>query len=325
MLSKVPTLQYEDATLPGKQLGITTAPEPFTGLQQRQCKFDGGLEPDQSTRRLLLPIVPKEPLSYIKLETTLAEQQQRPLRNIFKEVPLTGSEISVLPKYRLPALYPDTPTRFPESAFRAKFDTTGKMVELFAHDGQPVSITGLQEEAQSWQKQFACDFRLLHCHTHNHECTATCLKNIRKTLQEKSAMLKPHRAPFLCRFLFYHTAEFAGKRVRRGGKYPVEEEVIVVGQDPQHHGLVAVPRRHPFRSATSDVTMVCCRCNCDFKCLSRGVIIEDEDAVTIKCSDAMLACVLGVSLCRFREKDSKHLRRFACCIIAMHVANYTWG
>ena len=321
VISKVPTLQYEDATLPGKQLGITMAPEPFTALQQRQCKFDGGLEPDQSTKRLLLPIVPKEPLSHIKLETTLAEQHQRPLKNIFREVPLTGSEISVLPKYRLPAVYPETATEIPESAFRGKFDASGKMVELLDDAGQPVSITQLQEEAQSWQKHFASDFRLLHCHTHNHECSATCLKNMRKTLQEKSAMLKPHRAP-LCRFLFYHIAEFAGKRVRRRGKYPVEEAVMVVGQDPQHLGLVAVPRAHPFRSATSDVTMVCCRCNCDFKCLCRGVILEDEDSVIIKCSDAMLACVLGISLRRFREKNSTHLRRFARCIITMHVANY---
>ena len=45
-IKKSAARQYESATLPAKQLGISLPEAPFTEKQQRQSRYDGGLEED---------------------------------------------------------------------------------------------------------------------------------------------------------------------------------------------------------------------------------------------------------------------------------------
>ena len=102
LAQKAETIQYESATLPGQQLQVKLPEEPFSKKQQKQTKFDGMLEPDQETRRPLIEIVPEEPLKHIAKERQEAEENQRIAANPYREIPLTGCELSTLPVYRLP-------------------------------------------------------------------------------------------------------------------------------------------------------------------------------------------------------------------------------
>ena len=57
LLAVAVTVQYEAAREPGRQLGVVLRPEPFTALQQRQSRMDGG-EEDDGTLRDLVPVSP---------------------------------------------------------------------------------------------------------------------------------------------------------------------------------------------------------------------------------------------------------------------------
>lgn len=149
------------------------------------------------------------------------------------------------------------------------------------------------------------------------------LKKYQKTMAEKRKLLKSNRAP-ACRFSFFHIAAFAGKRVRRRGKRPQSETFIGTSEDPNEHGLVHVPRAHPFRSATSDVTMVSCRCNCDFKFVVRGYpsANQDDNAPIFKCDDSLLPTLLNVPRKLLETRMTETIRRCAYNIVAMHVASF---
>ena len=57
LIAHATTRQYESSVLPGKQMGIELPPSPFTALQQRQSKYDGLLEVDETTKRDFVEIV----------------------------------------------------------------------------------------------------------------------------------------------------------------------------------------------------------------------------------------------------------------------------
>ena len=48
--------QYASATLPARQLGQQVPDAPFSEKQQRQSRYDGGLEDDGTTPRRLVPV-----------------------------------------------------------------------------------------------------------------------------------------------------------------------------------------------------------------------------------------------------------------------------
>ena len=100
VLQAASTLQYESATLPAEQLGVTVPPEPFSTEQQSRSRLDGGLEVDGETRRDLLEVTAAEPQGHVVRERTLAEAEQRSFRNPYRQVPLTGCHQSMLPCYR---------------------------------------------------------------------------------------------------------------------------------------------------------------------------------------------------------------------------------
>ena len=95
------TLQYEAATLPARQMQQRVPAEKFTPRQQELSRLDGGLEIDGTQRRKLEP-TPEEPLGHIAAEEHQAALANRPVRNTYREVPLTGCHSSLLPAYRQP-------------------------------------------------------------------------------------------------------------------------------------------------------------------------------------------------------------------------------
>ena len=97
------TLQYETATLPAKQMQHTVPAEKFTVRQQELSRLDGGLEIDGSYRQKVEPS-PEEPLGHIAAEKERASQEHRPLKDTYRELPLTGCHNSLLPVYRQPHL-----------------------------------------------------------------------------------------------------------------------------------------------------------------------------------------------------------------------------
>ena len=68
LIAYATTRQYESSVLPGRQLGIDLPPSPFSALQQRQSKYDGLLEIDETTRRDFVEIVEEEPAAHIARE-----------------------------------------------------------------------------------------------------------------------------------------------------------------------------------------------------------------------------------------------------------------
>jgi hypothetical protein len=102
LISSASTRQYESAVLPAKQFGIALPKAPFSEKQQRQSRYDGGLEEDGVTKRTLVPVRPAEPLAHIARDRRRANSEQQRARNEYKEVPLTGSQLCLAPQYLLP-------------------------------------------------------------------------------------------------------------------------------------------------------------------------------------------------------------------------------
>ena len=101
LLECAATIMYDSAVMPAKQHGEKVLPEPFSKKQQVYSRLDGGEEIDGS-RRMLIEVTPPEPQGHVVHERTIAENEQRSCRNMYKEVPLTGCQQSMLPTYRLP-------------------------------------------------------------------------------------------------------------------------------------------------------------------------------------------------------------------------------
>ena len=94
--------QYESATLPAEQLGNVLPDEPFSEKQQRQSRYDGGVEEDGVTVRPLVPLQPAEPLMHAAGERRRRDFERREPRNEYKEVPLTGCQLCFQPHHLLP-------------------------------------------------------------------------------------------------------------------------------------------------------------------------------------------------------------------------------
>ena len=102
LLGAAATVQYESAREPGVQLGVSVPVEPFTALQQKQSRMDGGFEVD-GTRRDLVPVSPPFLQPHIAAERRQAAAEGRDVRVgslAFKDVPLTGAMQSAFPRYR---------------------------------------------------------------------------------------------------------------------------------------------------------------------------------------------------------------------------------
>ena len=102
LIASASARQYESATLPAKQLGIELRNGQLSEKQQRQSRYDGGLEEDGITHRPLVPVQPAEPLAHIARERQRVHLEHQERRNEYKEVLLAGCQLCISAHYMLP-------------------------------------------------------------------------------------------------------------------------------------------------------------------------------------------------------------------------------
>ena len=166
LLSTAATVQYESAREPGLQLGVSVMAEPFTAIQQKQSKMDGGLE-DDGSRRDLVPVEPPFVQPHIAAEQRRAAAEGREARAgtwAFKEVPLTGAIQSVFPAYRQRVSFCDVfSAPEPDACAVAcrslhelfEVDEEGKVVHAKKANGEPATEEEIRGDAAAWARAFA--------------------------------------------------------------------------------------------------------------------------------------------------------------------------
>ena len=102
LINSASTRQCESATLPAKQLGVMLPDAPFTEKQQRQSRYDGGLEADGVTQRRLVAVQREEPLAHVARNRRRLNFEHQLRGNDYQEVPLTGCQLCTAPHYLLP-------------------------------------------------------------------------------------------------------------------------------------------------------------------------------------------------------------------------------
>ena len=170
------TVQYEAATLSATQMKQEVPKEKFTPRQQELSRLDGGLELDGTKRDTLQP-TPDEPLGHIVLEENRAALENRPVRNTYREVPLTGCHNSILPLYRQPHLafqefpmldefgcHQDAPAGSAvleslPSALPWECNDDGEVSGPISQEGHALSAQEFQEDARRYALCFGRDTR----------------------------------------------------------------------------------------------------------------------------------------------------------------------
>ena len=132
-----------------------------------------------------------------------------------------------------------------------------------------------------------------------------------------------HRAvSFFYRVVELHTLDESGedklRKVRRRGRDIVSKPYITATNDRNEFGLTQVERPQPFRAASSDVGVVCCRCNLDFKYMPRGFAALDDVEEIFRCDVSQLAACSR--MLTFKMLEHTAMRRMALSIVALHVA-----
>ena len=333
LIATAASCQYESASLLGKDLGITVRDEPFSAKEQKQSKFDGLMETDGETQRLLIPVCEPDQFAHVAAEAQTAANERRNPRHSYKEIDLTTCQLSIFPHYRLPTRILDVPATTEDgclnndrmadypSGFPWRVNEHGQFTGFYLQNGDATQFDFVHD-ANAWAESHARDFRFLHCNNHTHACTASCLKYSKKTTAEKTQLLKGKKTPG-CRHNFWRIVALKVKqgidtvihRIRRRGKDLVFFPCIATTNSQNEFGLVQVIRNMPFRSPTNDVIQVTCRCNSDFRYMGRGV--PEETDVAIKCSDLQLAACCHISI---QNLHTPLLKKVVRSILALHVA-----
>ena len=296
LLDAAATVQYEAAREPGIQLSVDDLrPEPFTARQQRQSRMDGA-EDEDGTIRELVQIAPPLVQPHIERERSLASSQNRMAREgaaAYRNVPLTSAFQCIYPWFRLRTSFHrlgcasqptecDDAQELSERSFADVFDLdeVGRVTAVLKPDGEESTTDDLHADARLWASHFGHDTFNNHCTNHEHDCTETCVKYVKKKLEAKQS-LRSHKVPS-CRFWFFrihklHLKE-KDKRVRRRGK-PLVSKLFIAETDERNQCYrCQVIREQPFRSATNDVCQVCDRCNVDFQFLHCAPAAETSTA-----------------------------------------------
>ena len=294
LLETAQCVQYEAAREPAAQLGVHVREEPFSARQQRQSRMDGG-EDDDGSRRDLVKIAPPVEQPHIE-RARLRASAENALPSFgasaFKNLPLTGAFQSSFPAYRLRSslgeLGRDAPqlpsvsaalqgdacsvTKLTHRCDDDLFvlDEEGKAQGVLKKDGVSCfSVEELETDARAWAECFGLDAFNNHCVNHEHDCTETCIKYVKRRLEAKES-LKSHKVPS-CRFWFFRVVsvrtERGLRRVRRRGKPLLQKPCICDTDERNQEHRCLVKREQPFRSTTNDVCQVCDRCNVDFQFL----------------------------------------------------------
>ena len=148
----------------------------------------------------MVPIVPDELPAHIARERRRRDQGRQPRRNEYREVPLTGCQLCIAPRYLLPHSFGqetlvgeegevDDSDVSPLAGLPWVFDTgTGELKHFLADlRGNVATDADLKRDARNFEMNWARDVRLLHHNSHNHECSSTCIKNQKKKTKEQQA------------------------------------------------------------------------------------------------------------------------------------------
>ena len=286
------THQYDSSTETAAQLGVPVRDEVLTKKQRKLARLDGGLEID-GTRRVCLPESPPEPHGHVALEAMAARREGRDMRSTYREVPLTGAQLCLLPHYRAPqqgeGFLPLTETGLAASTPElAQMEATPRVAavvvdRLSASAAQPgeephVTAEEIRMDAEGWALAFTRDVRALHQLNHSHECSQTCLKNVKK--EDKGSMQRAllRGQTVACRFFFFVILQFRVvlegvgevlKRIRRRGRELVAKPFVAATDERNAFGCVQPRRRNPFRSSSTDVGLAGVRSNFDYKFVVR--------------------------------------------------------
>ena len=277
LLSTAVTVQYEAANEPARQLGLPdVAPEPFTTRQQRQSRMDGGEEEDGTLREEVALGPPVEQPHLVDERARAAAENRMPAVGAaaYRSLPLTGAFQSTFPSYRQRTSFGQLggahqPVMAASHASLFQMSEDGAIVEVLKPDGSSASVEEINADAEAWAAAFSHDFFCNICSNHEHDCTETCVKYVKKKLEAKES-LRSNRTPS-CRFWFFRIQQLclAGrtKRVRRRGKPLVRTPFIDFSDDRNQRCRCQVKRDQPFRSSSNDVSQVTSRCNVDFQLL----------------------------------------------------------
>ena len=120
-----------------------------------------------------------------------ASQEHRPLKDTYRELPLTGCHNSLLPVYRQPHLafeaFPmlDGFGRHDASSYDAPYlptklpwrvDEHGAVDAVTGFNGRDLTSEAYRRDAERFALAFCRDARALHGHNHDHNCSFTCVK-----------------------------------------------------------------------------------------------------------------------------------------------------
>ena len=335
LIASASTRQYESSTLTAKQLGLKLPDAPFSEQQQRQSRFDGGTEDDTVTKRTFVAVRQAELPAHITRDRRQLQFEHQPCRNEYKELPLKGCQLCNAPYYLLHHSFCQEPQLGEEGECEESnvlqltglpwvFDeVTGELLHFIAEiSGRQAEALDFHKDAVVFEKCFGRDVRFLHSHNHDHNCSGTCVKNVKKkSKMELTKMLKPDRAP-PCRFEFYHIVnlEILGKstKIRRRGKEIVLNPSISSTTTRNQLGSVALERPHPFRSPSTDCGLVTLRSNNDFRYMPKGFPDIKELEQAFRCDVTQLtACFRSLTT---QIKAHKAVRHMAMTVVALHVA-----
>ena len=150
-------------------------------------------------------------------------------------MPLTGCQLCTAPHYLLPQSFGQEFLLGDEGDIADSdviqlaglpwvFDERSGELQHFLADlsGNMATTSDFHADAIVFEKCFGTDVRFLHQHNHDHVCSGTCVKNVKKkTKEELLKTLKSNRAP-PGRFEFFHVVllqlEDKVMKIRRRGK-----------------------------------------------------------------------------------------------------------
>ena len=113
-------------------------------------------------------------------------------------------------------------------------------------DGTQSTSKDKLEDAHAWKAEFAHDVFNNHCSNHEHDCTETCVKYVKKKLEAKQS-LRSNKVPS-CRCWFFRVKKLQFKRrnkaVRRRGK-PLVAEPFIEESDERNQQARCQVKRSP--------------------------------------------------------------------------------
>lgn len=285
------SLLQESGTSTAEDLGLSLAPLGFSAEQQRQTRFDGGMEED-GQERVYLPTAEIDLDGHMEQEEHLANIESREKRGHL-DVPLTGCTNSQLPLYRLPASCGRLVSCSSGAIACENLDGVDCLkpwarkpdgsADVISENGTFMSRVEMLEDARLFSKAFAADVRKCFGFNQMHRCVESCVKYVKNKLS-KSEQVKKNRAP-LCRAGFFHIVELVlqgparpvVKRKRRRGKMLRATACIDDDVNSKTFGRTLLRRDHPFISVSSDVQQVLGRCNTDVQFLDLFPVAKTEE------------------------------------------------